>query len=147
MEYREGKINRVFIIRFDDGEDCLQEIVNLSKKENVRNGWFQVIGGLREVDLVTGPRKPVIPPEPVWEKMQDGRETLGCGSVFRDENNEPRIHLHSALGLHGDTLTGCLRQNSKVYLVMEVLLMEISGFTASRPWYPEGGFNRLSFSG
>lgn len=145
MEYREGTIDRIFTIRFDDGEDCLQGLINLIKEENVRNGWLQIIGGLREVDLVTGPREPIMPPEPVWEEMRDGRETLGSGSVFWDENDEPKIHLHGALGLHGETLTGCLRQNSKVYLVMEVLLMEISGFTAARPWYPEGGFNRLSF--
>ncbi|MFP3982422.1 MAG: PPC domain-containing DNA-binding protein [Desulfurivibrionaceae bacterium] len=145
MDYREGRIDRIFTIRFDDGEDCLHGLINLIKEEKVRNGWLQIIGGLREVDLVTGPRKPVMPPEPVWEEMRDGRETLGSGSVFWDENDEPRIHLHGALGLHGETLTGCLRQNSKVYLVMEVLLMEISGFTAGRPWYPEGGFNRLSF--
>lgn len=145
MEYREGKINRVFTIRFDDGENCLEELISLIKKEEIRNGWFQIIGGLREIDLVTGPKEPVMPPEPVWKEMRDGRETLGSGSVFRDEHDEPKIHLHAALGLHGDTLTGCLRQNSRVYLILEVLLMEISGFEAGRPWYPAGGFNRLSF--
>lgn len=146
MEYRTGKVNRVFSIRFDEGEDFLEGMIELIKKENIRNGWFHVIGGVREIDLVIGPKEPVMPPDPVWQEMRDVRETLGSGSVSWDENDEPRIHLHAALGHHGETVTGCLRKGSKVYLILEVILFEMTGFDAHRPWYPEGGFNRLTFA-
>lgn len=146
MEYRTGAVGRVFIIRFDDGEDLLAELTTLVKKENVRNGWFQVIGGLKEIDCVIGPKQPVIPPDPVWKEIRDARETLGSGSVFRDEKNEPKIHLHAALGHHGETVTGCLRKGSRTYLILEVILFEISGFDASRPWYEDRGFNMLTFA-
>ena len=145
MEYRAGTVSRVFSIRFDEGEDFLDGMIDFIKKEDIRNGWFHVIGGIREIDLVTGPKEPVMPPDPVWQEMRGARETLGSGSVFWDENNEPRIHLHAALGHHGETVTGCLRKGSKVYLILEIVLFEITGFNASRPWYPEGGFNRLTF--
>jgi predicted DNA-binding protein with PD1-like motif len=145
MEYRAGTVNRVFSIRFDEGEDFLQGMTALIKKENIRNGWFHMIGGIREIDVVTGPREPVMPPEPIWQEMRDARETLGSGSVFRDENDDPKIHLHAALGHHGETVTGCLRKGSKVYLILEVILFEMTGFDASRPWYTQGGFNRLTF--
>ena len=145
MEYRAGTVNRVFSIRFDEGEDFLEGMLELIKKENIRNGWFHVIGGIREIDLVIGPKEPVMPPDPVWQEMRDVRETIGSGSVFWDEKDEPRIHLHAALGHHGQTVTGCLRKGSKVYLILEVILFEMTGFNASRPWYPEGGFNRLTF--
>jgi len=145
MEYRTGTVSRVFSIRFDEGEDFLEGMIDFIKKEDIRNGWFHVIGGIREIDLVIGPKEPVMPPDPVWREMRGARETLGSGSVFWDENNEPRIHLHAALGHHGETVTGCLRKGSKVYLILEVILFEITGFNASRPWYPEGGFNRLTF--
>ena len=145
MEYRAGTVSRVFTIRFDEGEDFLDGMIDFIKKEDIRNGWFHVIGGIREIDLVIGPKEPVMPPDPVWREMRGARETLGSGSVFWDENNEPRIHLHAALGHHGETVTGCLRKGSKVYLILEVVLFEITGFDASRPWYPEGGFNRLTF--
>ncbi len=145
MDYRSGNINRVFSIRFDEGEDFLSGLEELVVKEDIQNGWFQILGGIREIDIVTGPKEPVMPPDPVWREMRDARETLGSGSVYRDENNEPKIHLHAALGHHGDTVTGCLRKGSQVYLIIEVFLMEITGFKAGRPWYEAGGFNRLTF--
>ena len=145
MDYRTGSVARVFSIRFDDGDDFLGGLTELIKKENIRNGWFHVIGGLREADVVIGPREPVMPPEPVWREVRDARETLGSGSIYRDENDEPRIHLHVAMGHHGDTITGCLRKGSKTYLLLEVILFEIAGFAANRPWSPEKGFNIVTF--
>jgi predicted DNA-binding protein with PD1-like motif len=146
MDYRTGTVGRVFSIRFDDGEDFLGGLTELVKKENIRNGWFQVIGGLREVDVVTGPREPVMPPDPVWREVRNARETLGSGSIFLDENNEPKIHLHAVLGHHGESITGCLRRGSKTYLLLEVVLFEIAGFAASRPWSAEKGFNIVTFA-
>ncbi|MFC1523954.1 PPC domain-containing DNA-binding protein [Thermodesulfobacteriota bacterium] len=144
MEYRTGSLNRVFAVRFDHGDDFLQELTDLIIKENIRCGWLQVLGGLREAGVVTGPRKPVMPPDPVWETLDTAREVLGTASIFWD-GNEPKIHLHAALGHHGDTLTACVRKETKVYLILEVIIFEISGIDASRPWYEAGGFNRLSF--
>ena len=145
MEYRSGTVNRVFTVRFDEGDDFLGGLQELIRKENIRTGWFHVIGGLREADVVTGPREPVMPPEPVWSQVRDAREVLGFGSIFWDDET-PKIHLHAAMGHHGDTLTSCVRENTKVYLILEVFLMEISGIDAGRPWYEEGGFNRLTFA-
>lgn len=145
MDYRTGSVARVFSIRFDDGEDFLGALTELIKKENIRNGWFQVIGGLRQADVVTGPREPVMPPEPVWLQVKDARETLGSGSIYWDEKEQPRIHLHAALGHHGDTITGCLRKGSVTYLLLEVILFEIAGFEVSRPWSADKGFNIVTF--
>lgn len=145
MEYRCGKVGRVFTVRFDEGDDFLASLEDLIIREEIRNGWFQVIGGLREAGVVTGPRVPAVPPEPVWAEVREPREVLGAGSIFWD-NDKPKIHLHAALGHHGDTLCACVRKKTRVYLVLEVYLMEIAGFSASRPWYAEGGFNRLTFT-
>ena len=144
MDYRQGTIGRVFSIRLDDGDDFLAELQNIVKKEQVRQAWFQVIGGLRQAEFVTGPKESVMPPEPVWDSVDGARETLGTGSIFW-EDDEPRIHLHAALGHHGQTTTACVRKGTKVYLILEVLLFELSGFDADRPWWEEGGFNRLTF--
>jgi predicted DNA-binding protein with PD1-like motif len=144
MDYRQGTIGRVFSIRFDDGDDFLTELQNIVKKEQVRQAWFQVIGGLRQAEFVTGPKEPVMPPEPVWDSVDGARETLGTGSIFW-EDDEPRIHLHAALGHHGQTTTACVRKGTRVYLILEVLLFELTGFDADRPWWEEGGFNRLTF--
>lgn len=144
MDYRQGQTGRVFSIRFDDGDDFLAELLGVIRKEQIRQGWFQVIGGLRQAEFVTGPKEPVMPPEPVWDSVDGARETLGAGTIFWD-GDEPRIHLHAALGHHGQTTTACVRKGTKVYLILEVLLVEITGIDASRPWWEKGGFNRLTF--
>ena len=146
MEYKTGSTGRIFAVRFDDGDDFLEEMLRLIKKENIHFGWFHVIGGLRRADVVTGPKEPVMPPEPVWCEIEGARETLGTGSIAWDENNEPKIHLHAAMGHHGDTLTACVRKGTKVYLILEVYIIEVTGVDVSRPWFAEGGFNRLTFA-
>ncbi len=144
MEYRTGTIGKVLTIRFDHGDDFLQGLQEIIRKEQIKSGWFQILGGLRQAGVVTGPKEPTMPPEPVWREVDEAREVVGSGSVHWD-NDEPRIHLHAAMGHHGDTLTACIRKNSKVYLVLEVVLFELAGIDASRPWYEKGGFNRLTF--
>jgi predicted DNA-binding protein with PD1-like motif len=145
MDYRKGTIGRVFTVRFDEGDLFLEGLLKIISEEKITSGWFHVLGGLREADVVTGPKEPVMPPEPVWSEVRGARETMGTGSIFWD-GDEPKIHLHAALGHHGDTLTACVRKGTKVYLVLEVVIFEIDGINASRPWYEEGGFNRLTFS-
>jgi predicted DNA-binding protein with PD1-like motif len=145
MDYRQGTTGRIFSIRFDDGDDFLEELLGIIRKENIRQGWFLVIGGLRQAEFVTGPKEPTMPPEPVWASVDGARETLGAGSIFW-AGDEPKIHLHAALGHHGETTTACVRKGTKVYLILEVILTEISGIDADRPWYEEGGFNRLTFN-
>jgi predicted DNA-binding protein with PD1-like motif len=145
MDYRKGTIGRVFTVRFDEGDLFLEGLLKIIAEEKISSGWFHVLGGLREADVVTGPKEPVMPPEPVWSEVRGARETMGTGSIFWDDN-EPKIHLHAAMGHHGETLTACVRKGTKVYLVLEVVIFEIEGINASRPWYEEGGFNRLTFS-
>jgi predicted DNA-binding protein with PD1-like motif len=144
MDYRKGSIGKVFSVRFDEGDFFLEELTELIRKENIRSGWFHVLGGLREADVVTGPKEPTMPPDPVWRKVRGAREVLGTGTIFWDDN-EPKIHLHAAMGHHGDTLTACVRKGTKVYLVLEVILIELEGIDATRPWYEKGGFNRLTY--
>ena len=145
MDYRTGTINRVVTIRFDEGDDFLGGLTEVVRRENIRCGWFFVLGGLRQAEVVTGPKAPVMPPDPVWQAISGARETLGAGSIYW-EGDEPKIHLHAALGHHGETITACVRKGTKVYLVLEVCLIEISGIAATRPWYEAGGFNRLTFA-
>ncbi|MFW8600496.1 PPC domain-containing DNA-binding protein [Desulfobacterota bacterium M19] len=146
MEYKTGNIGRIFTIRFDDGDDFLDSLSTLAEKENIKAGWFNIIGGLRQAEVVTGPKEATMPPDPVWAAVDEPQEVIGVGSLFRDENNIPKIHLHTALGHHGRTMTVCVRKGTRTYLILEVYLIEINDINASRPWFPAGGFNRLTFT-
>ncbi len=146
MKYRTGSIGRVIMARFDHGDDFLFELTELIKKEKLKSGWFQILGGMRHAGVVTGPKEPTMPPEPVWEEVDGAREVVGAGSVFWD-GDEPKIHLHAAMGHHGETLTACIRKNTKIYLILEVIFFELQGINATRPWFEKGQFNKLQFEG
>ncbi len=144
MNYQTGRAGRIFYIRLDDGDDLHESVIEVVMREKVQCAWLQVFGGLKSAGVVIGPKEPVMPPEPVWKTIEDAREILGTGSIFWDDE-KPLIHLHAALGHHGETLTGCVRRDSRVYLIAEVMLIEVKGIEVSRPWFDKGGFNRPTF--
>jgi len=146
MKYAQGKIGRVFYVRFDHGDDILAGLRDLVEKEQLHCGWFQLFGGLAAAEVVIGPEQPVMPPTPVWQQVGDTREVLGVGSIFY-EGKKPLIHLHAAMGHHGETLTGCVRKSTEVYLLIEAVIYELQGMDITRPWFEKGGFNRPEFTG
>ncbi len=144
MEYRTARIGRVFVIRFDHGDDVLAGIDRLVREERIKGAWFHLFGGIIDAEVVTGPKEPVMPPEPVWDRVEGAHEVVGLGSVFWEEKT-PRIHCHTIFGHHGTTLCACTRRRAKVYLIVEAYLVELTDCEAGRPWFAEGGFNRLTF--
>ena len=145
MEYRTGSIGRVVSIRFDHGDDFFTGLREILLQEKIRKAWFQVIGALDRAGMVIGPKEAVIPPDPVWRDVDGASELIGCGSVYMD-GDEPKVHLHGSLGEHGTTLTGCIRRDTRVYLLLEVVLFELIGIDALRPRDEVLGVNRVVFS-
>ncbi|MFA5224803.1 MAG: DUF296 domain-containing protein, partial [Candidatus Omnitrophota bacterium] len=96
----------------------------------------------REGDLVTGPKKPVIPPQPNKVAFKDGWEVMGIGTVFVNSRG-PQIHIHSSMGKKNKSLTGCVRGKSKVFLVIEAVVLELKGVKASKDIDPSTGLNLL----
>jgi predicted DNA-binding protein with PD1-like motif len=45
---------------------------------------------------------------------------------------QPKIHLHAALARGDKVLLGCLRENSKVFLVEEIIIFELLDVEAIR---------------
>jgi len=144
MKYSAGQTGRVFVARVEHGDDLLGELKNLAEREKVEAGIIYLIGALKEASLVTGPQECTLPPVPVWRKFNDGREILGIGTLFRD-NGEPVFHLHGALGKGDITLMGCVRGNSEVYLVAEVIIIELTGTGAFKEFEPSTGLKMLNF--
>jgi uncharacterized protein len=131
MQYSEGRIGRIFMIRIDDGEDLLEELRRFAERMNVKTGTIQFLGALKQGRMVTGPEEPVIPPVPHWEMYNDGWEVIGFATLYPGENG-PSIHVHASLGKGGSTKTGCLRKQAEAYLVVEAVLTEYVGISARR---------------
>jgi len=142
MEYTQGRIGRIFVLKFNNEDVLLREIDRFSRKEKLRSAVFVFLGALKEGDLATGPKKPVIPPEPNWQSFSGGWEAMGVGTIFTNKTG-PQIHIHTAMGKKARTLTGCVRKASKVFLVVEAVVFELKGVKASKAIDPETGINLL----
>jgi predicted DNA-binding protein with PD1-like motif len=117
------------VLRFDNKDDLLNEMKIVAFKEKIKVGTIMLLGGLRHAGVVSGSREAVIPPDPMWIKVSDGREVLGFGTLIW-KGNEPIIHPHGAVGRDRETITGCIRKESSVYLVVEAVITEILGIDA-----------------
>jgi predicted DNA-binding protein with PD1-like motif len=138
MKYQVGRPGRVAVARFEDGDDVLGGLVDLARKEDIRAGAFYLVGGMREGNLVVGPDKDELPPSPVWKSLGESHEVVGFGTIFW-QGEEPRIHCHAAFGKKDMVKVGCLRENSETFLVLEAVITEIEGVTASRELDPASG--------
>jgi len=131
MQYSEGSLGRVFVIRMDDGEDFIEAIQRFVLEKGVSSGLILFLGALREGRMVTGPLEMVIPPIPHFENVEGGWETFGVATVYPGED-EPKIHIHTSVGRFEQSLTGCLREKATVYLIIEAVLLELTGLDARR---------------
>ena len=142
MEYRKGTIGRIFLLKFDNNDILIDHLSDFIKKERIKAATMIFIGALRKGDLVTGPKKPVIPPQPNKMVFKDGWETMGLGTIFTNAAG-PQIHIHASLGKKNKVLTGCVRGKSKVFLVVEAIVLELKGVKATKEIDPKTSLNLL----
>ena len=138
MKYQVGRPGRVLIVRFEDRDDVLGNLVELAKKENIRAAVVYLVGGMRQGSIVVGPEKDEFPPTPVWKALDESHEVVGVGTIFWLDDT-PKVHFHGAFGKKEMVKVGCLRENSETFLVLEAVIVEIDGVTARRQLDPVSG--------
>ncbi len=131
MQYTEGQIGRVFVVRIDDGEDLLVSLRQFINDKSVYAGSILFLGALMNGRMVTGPEEPVIPPVPHFVMFEGGWEVFGIGTIYPGEGG-PHIHYHASVGRSGHALTGCLRETAITYLIVEAIILEFTGLSAHR---------------
>jgi uncharacterized protein len=142
MRYSVGNIGRVVVAKLEDDEDVLTALESLTEKEKIESALFFVIGNLKKGSLVSGAETEKIPVIPIWQHFTTNHEILGIGTIFQMEG-KPKIHLHATL-VHGDELLGgCLREKSEVFLVAEVIVLELLDVSAQRARDEKTGFTLL----
>jgi hypothetical protein len=131
MQYTEGQLGRVFVVRIDDGEDMLVSLHQFILDKGIHAGTILFLGALMNGRMVTGPEEPVIPPTPHFVMFEGGWEVFGIGTIFMGEGG-PHIHYHASVGRSGHALTGCLREKATTYLIVEAVILEFTGLSARR---------------
>jgi predicted DNA-binding protein with PD1-like motif len=131
MQYTEGQLGRVFVVRIDDGEDMIASLRQFIDDKAIQAGSMIFLGALMEGKMVTGPEEPIIPPVPHFVYFEGGWEVFGVGTIYPGEGG-PHIHYHASVGRAGHALTGCLREKATTYLIVEAIIYEITGLSARR---------------
>ena len=142
MEYSVGKPGRVIAARLFEGEDLYESIEQIATKEQIRCAAVLITGGFRKADVVVGPRREEPKIEPDFRTFTGPGEAFGVGTLYCDDAG-PKLHLHAAMGRGGQNLVGCPRGGAKIFLILEVTIIEIVGIEAERKLDPQTGWNLL----
>lgn len=146
MQYSEGSLGRVFVIRLDHGEDLIATIQRFAEEKRIKSCMALFLGAMRDGRMVTGPEAPVIPPVPHFEDFNSAWEVFGMATIYPSTGGTG-LHIHSSLGRGREALTGCIRERASVYLIVEMVLFEFSGLSAERIFDEKTGLHLLSLEG
>jgi uncharacterized protein len=148
MQHSEGRVGRIFVLRLEDGDFLPDAIENFAGNHDLANAMVLYVGGSQDRSrLVVGPEEghgDVI--IPVIHTLQGIQEVLAAGTLFPDEAGKPVLHMHAATGRGGSATVGCTRAGVEVWLVGEVILLEILGVCGQRKKHPEGEFKLLELA-
>ena len=133
MQYSEGSLGRVFVLRMDHGEDLIESLQKFLQEKKIESCTALLMGALRDGRAVTGPELPVVPPTPHYEAFESAWEVFGMATIY-PSNEGPKLHIHSAIGRGRQSILGCIRDKAEVYLIVEAVLFEICGLSAKRAW-------------
>lgn len=133
MKYQVGKPGRVVVARLEEGDPVYKSIEEICAAEEISSAVFWIIGGVKNVKVVTGPvDSSARPITVVTESLEEVQEILGTGTVFPNSENRPTVHMHASLGHNSHTVTGCPRVNLDCWLINELIIQEICGVDAAR---------------
>lgn len=138
MKYQVGRTGRVIVARFEDKEDVIENLLSIAEKEDIRAAAFYLVGGMRDARIVVGPEKDEIPPIPVWKELGESHEVVAFGTIFF-EGDKPKAHFHGAFGKKDMVKVGCMRERAETFLVIEAVIIEITGVNAVRELDPKSG--------
>jgi uncharacterized protein len=147
MQYQEGSIGRVFALRLEEGDRLPDTLETFAREQNLAAAMVIYVGGAKEGSrLVVGPdasRPDAI--VPLVHSLTGIEEVLAVGTLFPDDQGEPVLHMHAATGREGHATVGCSRAGVEVWLVGEVIILEILGTKGRRRPEPPSGFSLLQF--
>jgi predicted DNA-binding protein with PD1-like motif len=145
MEYAQGKTGRVFVVRLGDGDRLPDSVERFAAEQGVTRAVCWLLGGAGGGRLVVGPRDAaVLPPEVMLQPLDGAHEMAAVGTLFPDSEGKPRLHMHAAMGRGGETRTGCVRPGVDIWLVGELVILELLDLPMSRKKDAASGLELLT---
>jgi predicted DNA-binding protein with PD1-like motif len=145
MKYSQANPGRTFVIRLEDGDILHESIEQFAVEHGISAAYLIAVGGIdKDSKLVVGPEdgraKEIVPME---YTVPDVHEVTGTGTLFPDNNGNPILHMHIAGGRKDKAITGCTRRGVKIWHILEVILVELTGSSAKRLKDDMTGFELL----
>ncbi len=145
MEYAQGKTGRVFVVRLGDGDRLPDSVERFAAEQGLTRAVCWLLGGAGGGRLVVGPRdSAVLPPEVMLQPLDGAHEMAAVGTLFPDAAGKPRLHMHAAMGRGGETRTGCVRPGVDIWLVGELVILELLDLPMSRKKDAASGLELLA---
>lgn len=145
MRFSEARQGRVFVLRLEDGEIINETVEKFAIEKGIKAAAVIVLGGVdRGSRLVVGPedgRSEKI--TPMGTVLGDVHEMTGTGTIFRNEEGTPRLHMHMSTGRNEKSITGCTRNGVRVWLIAEIIIFELLDSSATRRLDEATGFELL----
>lgn len=123
MEYASTNSKRTVIARFDEGEDLLKSLQACVEENNIKCGWFNIIGALKVATYGLyengGRRK-------ISKEAKQCFEILSTIGNITLKEGQPMIHAHINLSDEdqGASFGGHLMEGSIIYPLAEVVIQE-----------------------
>lgn len=151
MNWSEGSLGRVFVVRLEEGEVFNDTVETFARKRGVDRGMVFLLGGADAgSSVVVGPAvesrsaaSAATAITPLLHSLAAPHETLAVGTLFPGPDGQPTLHMHAAAGREGGATVGCTRAGMVTWLVAEVVILEIMGTNAARRVDPATGFELL----
>jgi predicted DNA-binding protein with PD1-like motif len=125
MQSKQCNLKRTIIARIDAGEDLLKTLTKIAEDNNIRTGWFSVIGGLKKLSyglFEHGEYHNVI-----REAKKCCFELLPTGGNITMKEGKIFVHCHILASdeEEGVASGGHLMEGSIVYPTAEVYMQEV----------------------
>ena len=128
MKATEGKIGRVFVLSFDDGDAIPDAIEKFAAESGIAAAYVAFNGGLVDGEIVAGAKDARARPcRPLTAKVKEPRTAAAAGLLISDADGTPRLRLCGALGHQDGAIAGGLRPGAKAWLGGEAVVYEIVG--------------------
>lgn len=145
MKYTEGKIGRIFILRLENGDKLPDSIEKFAENHKINSALVFFLGGAnKESKIIVGPKNnKSLKPNPMTKLLKGVSESHGLGTIFLNEEKKPKLHMHASFGRKAKTITGCVRKGVDIWLVGEIVIIEMLDTSAIRKKDITSGFELL----
>ena len=145
LNYTEAKLGRIFILRLHQDEVLHEVIEKFASQKQVSSALCFFLGGAEDKSkVVVGPKDgKACTIDPMITLLKGVHEACGIGTIFTNEQGKPKLHMHASFGRNDSAVTGCVRKGVDVWLIGEVVILELTGSSARRAKNKDTSFEVL----